>query len=205
MRKRFWECEHNFSNLCSICPFLCHTTKKWAKENVRKGSALTYPVGGRVLHAKNAFAFFAKRTRFEQSADFAFAASKRTAKTEIFLREEGSFSCSSNAKQFFSQTCGVGAPYGRCNTFGQNRTVKTLPIIFERFWGCRTLLSKGSDPAERGCRAAPCSPEVFSHEHTDVTEGVAVDKTLRGQLEVRNDGQRCEGHGHERSALSRHA
>ena len=31
---------------------------------------------------------FAKRTRFEQSADFAFAASKRTAKTEIFLRNE---------------------------------------------------------------------------------------------------------------------
>ena len=48
---------------------------------MRKGSALTYPVGGRVLHAKNAIAFFAKRTRFEQSADLAFAASKRTAKT----------------------------------------------------------------------------------------------------------------------------
>jgi hypothetical protein len=31
---------------------------------------------------------FAKRTRLSQSADFAFAASKRTAKTEEFLREE---------------------------------------------------------------------------------------------------------------------
>ena len=52
------------------------------KENARKGSALTYPDGARVLHAKNAKAFFAKHTRFEQSADFAFAASKRTAKSE---------------------------------------------------------------------------------------------------------------------------
>ena len=42
----------------------------------------------RVLHAKNAGAFFAKHTRLEQSADFAFAASKRTAKTEGVLREE---------------------------------------------------------------------------------------------------------------------
>ena len=42
----------------------------------------------RALHAKNAIAFFAKHARFEPSADFAFAASKRTAKTEGFLREE---------------------------------------------------------------------------------------------------------------------
>ena len=35
----------------------------------------------RVLHAKNAVAFFAKHTRVELSADFAFTASKRTAKT----------------------------------------------------------------------------------------------------------------------------
>ena len=38
----------------------------------------------RALHAKNAIAFFAKHARFEPSADFAFAASKRTAKTEGF-------------------------------------------------------------------------------------------------------------------------
>ena len=55
---------------------------------MHKGSALMYPVGGRALHAKNAIAFFAKHARFEPSADFAFAASKRTAKTEGFLREE---------------------------------------------------------------------------------------------------------------------
>ena len=42
----------------------------------------------RALHAKNAIAFFAKHARLSQSADFAFAASKRTAKTEGFLREE---------------------------------------------------------------------------------------------------------------------
>ena len=54
------------------------------EENVHKGSALMYPVGGRALHAKNAIAFFAKHARFEPSADFAFAASKRTAKTEGF-------------------------------------------------------------------------------------------------------------------------
>ena len=40
------------------------------------------PPGDRALHAKNAIAFFAKHARFEQSANFAFAASKRTAKTE---------------------------------------------------------------------------------------------------------------------------
>ena len=39
------------------------------------------PPGGRVLHAKNAVAFFAKHTRLLQSKNFAFAASKRTAKT----------------------------------------------------------------------------------------------------------------------------
>jgi hypothetical protein len=37
---------------------------------------------------KNAIAFFAKHARLLQTADFAFAASKRTAKTEGFLREE---------------------------------------------------------------------------------------------------------------------
>ena len=36
-------------------------------------------------------AFLLKRTRLSQSADFAFAASKRTAKTEEFLREERIF------------------------------------------------------------------------------------------------------------------
>ncbi len=39
------------------------------------------PPGGRVLHAKNAIAFFAKHTRLLHSKNFAFAASKRTAKT----------------------------------------------------------------------------------------------------------------------------
>ena len=44
------------------------------------------PPGDRALHAKNAIAFFAKHARFEPTADFAFAASKRTAKTEAISK-----------------------------------------------------------------------------------------------------------------------
>jgi hypothetical protein len=49
-----------------------------------------YPVGGRALHAKNAIAFFAKHARLSQSENFAFAASKRTAKTTGFSTERTS-------------------------------------------------------------------------------------------------------------------
>ena len=66
----------------------CFATRN-AKENVHKGlPSLVNPCCLRALHAKNAIAFFAKHARLSQSADFAFAASKRTAKTEGFLREE---------------------------------------------------------------------------------------------------------------------
>jgi hypothetical protein len=42
----------------------------------------------RVLHAKNAVAFFAKHTRLLQSKNFAFAVSKKRRKLQGFLREE---------------------------------------------------------------------------------------------------------------------
>jgi hypothetical protein len=42
---------------------------------------------------KNAVAFFAKHTRFEQSADFAFAVSKKRRKLQGVLREEILLGC----------------------------------------------------------------------------------------------------------------
>ena len=78
------------------------------------------PLWSRATH-KNAFAFLLKRTRFEPSAYLAFAASKRTAKTEIFLRNE-----------LIELSNGEGAPWIRCSRYGIADEAKNLAKKFSK-------------------------------------------------------------------------
>jgi len=73
----------------------------------------------------NACGVWLNRTRLSQSADFAFAASKRTAKTEIFLRNE-----------LIELSNGDGAPWIRCSRYGIADEAKNLAKkFFKKFLG----------------------------------------------------------------------
>ena len=76
-------CEHNFLTVIGLLPISLSRDKEIGeRKRVQRGLCpLVDPPASRVTRKKRS-AFFAKHTRLSQSADFAFAASKRTAKTE---------------------------------------------------------------------------------------------------------------------------
>ena len=81
LRKRFGWCEHSFLTLITLL-FISLTRVKETNQRKRAWGRTPMSPLYRVLHAKNAVAFFAKHTRSLHCKNFAFAVSKRTAKTE---------------------------------------------------------------------------------------------------------------------------
>ena len=148
------------------CSFLWHTPKKRTKENVHRGCTPMYPTIFACYTQKRS-RVFAKRTRFEQSADFAFAASKRTAKTEGFSTGRNAVSCRAGAclpplgRKTILLTIKWGrGPIRHTVPFIQNRTATNFANNFSKgFEGSKETFFKSF---LGGCRAAPCPPEAFS-------------------------------------------
>ena len=128
--EKFRMCEQRFLTLINLL-FISLTRVKETNQRKRAWGRTPMSPRLRVLHAKNADAFFAKHTRFEQSADFAFAASKRTAKTTGCSTERTSdpvgtgvirlrmrSTCPLPCETIFLLSNGVGAPWIRCSRSG---------------------------------------------------------------------------------------